>query len=405
MVIAVLLTLSLTDGSKVKALIAICIGFLIALIGLDPVSSVNRFTFGSLELSDGIDIALIVMALFAIPEAVRNLAVHMTAPEKSALVVQGGVWMSREDWKHSSGPFVRGSFIGFLCGLIPGLGPTLGAFASYLTEKNFAARKGRPFGSGRIEGVAGPEAANNAAVGGAMVPMLTLGIPGSATTALLLFVFIMYGLQPGPTLMTENAGLVWTIIAAMYIGNVMLLILNLPLVKVFIQLLKIPPTLLYASVLSFVVVGAYALSFNFLSLLFLFAIGLLGLAMEHYDIPFDSHSPRRCAGSAAGKESAPSPPTVRRELADLLSAAHQHCAVGSAGSRPGDDSGAAKARHVHRGVGRPPHPFRHGGVTTSPTASEDFEHSGSRFWPANQQRRTGGSGRPDNSAAMARKRQ
>ena len=180
----------------------------------------------------------------------------------------------------------RGTLVGFFSGLLPGLGPTLGTFASYSLEKRVARReRRRMFGKGAIEGVAGPETANNAGVGAAMIPMLTLAVPGSATTALLLFVFQMYGLQPGPQLFDSDADLVWTIVASMLVGNTMLLVLNLPMVKVFVQLLKVPPPLLYAGVLAFTVIGAYALTFSVFSLLLLLGLGLLGYVMQENGFP------------------------------------------------------------------------------------------------------------------------
>jgi putative tricarboxylic transport membrane protein len=168
--------------------------------------------------------------------------------------------------------------------VLPGIGPSLAAFLSYGLEKRLS-KHPEQFGRGAIEGVAGPETANNAGVGGAMVPLFTLGIPGSATTALLLFVFMMYGLQPGPQLMDTNPELIWAIIASMYIGNTMLLVLNLPLVGLFAQILKTPPAMLYSGVIAFSVLGAYALNFNVFDLLMLLGFGLVGYLMQRYGFP------------------------------------------------------------------------------------------------------------------------
>lgn len=283
MVLALSMTTSLTTGSKLKALMATLFGMAIAIVGIDPQASVPRFTFGSLALNDGINFALVAMALFAIPEALTQLSSGRTRIGQMQKV-QGRVWMDRSEWRRSVGPYGRGSVIGFLSGLLPGIGPTLGSFVSYVTEKKLSRRKSE-FGHGAIEGVAGPESANNAGVGGAMVPMLALGVPGSATTALLLFVFMMYGLQPGPLLFQTNTELVWTIIASMYIGNAVLLVLNLPLVKAFIQLLKVPPALLYTGVLAFTVLGAYALSYNLFNMVLLLCFGLVGFLMQRYEFP------------------------------------------------------------------------------------------------------------------------
>lgn len=282
MLLALMMASTLTTGSRLKAALATLIGLAVGVIGLDPQTGTPRQTFGMLPLQDGIDFAIFAMALFAIPEAMNNLCNRGRAAEP--MKVQGRKWMSREDWRRSSGPYARGSVLGFLIGLLPGIGPSLAAFMSYVMEKRLSKRK-EEFGKGAIEGVAGPEAANNAGVGGAMVPLLSLGIPGSATTALLLFVFMMYGLQPGPLLFQNNSGLVWAIIASMYVGNVVLLALNLPLVGVFVKLLSIPGAMLFSGVLAFVVLGAYALGFSLFSMLTLLAFGVIGFFMEEFDVP------------------------------------------------------------------------------------------------------------------------
>ncbi|MGH3327007.1 MAG: tripartite tricarboxylate transporter permease [Streptomycetales bacterium] len=283
MVFALSMASTLTTGSTLKALIATLFGLAVAVIGIDPQTSVPRLTFGILPLNDGVDFALFAMALFAVPEALTNLC-RRGSEAGQMQRIQGRVWMSREDWRRSIGPYGRGSVIGFLIGVLPGIGPTLGSFMSYVAEKRISRRR-EEFGKGAIEGVAGPEAANNAGVGGAMVPLLTLGIPGSATTALLLFVFMMYGLQPGPLMFRSDPGLVWAIIASMYVGNVVLLLLNLPLVGVFVRLLKIPTALLFSGVLSFTVLGAYALSFDLFNMLLVLIFGMVGFLMQRYGFP------------------------------------------------------------------------------------------------------------------------
>lgn len=282
MLLALMMASTLTTGSRLKAVLATLLGLAVGVIGLDPQSGTPRETFGVLELQDGIDFAIFAMALFAVPEAINNLCRRGKA--EVPMEVQGTPWMSREDWRRSRGPWGRGAVLGFLIGVLPGVGPSLAAFMSYVMEKRISKRKDE-FGKGAIEGVAGPEAANNAGVGGAMVPLLSLGIPGSATTALLLFVFMMYGLQPGPLLFESDPGLVWAIIASMYVGNAMLLVLNLPLVGVFVKLLAIPTPLLFSGVLAFVVLGAYALGFSLFSMLLLLVFGVIGFFMEEVGIP------------------------------------------------------------------------------------------------------------------------
>jgi len=283
MLLALTMVSNLTTGSALKALISTLFGLSIAMVGIDPQTSVQRFTFGIPYLSDGIDFALIAIALLALPEAFANMAARPGHHDETQRI-QGSIWMTREDWRRSLGPYGRGSVLGFLIGVLPGIGPSLASFLSYGMEKRLS-KHPEEFGRGAIEGVAGPETANNAGVGGAMVPLFTLGIPGSATTALLLFVFMMYGLQPGPQLFDTNPQLIWAIIASMYIGNVMLLVLNLPLVGVFAQLLKTPPAMLYSGVIAFSVLGAYALNFNTFDMLMLFGFGLVGYVMQRYGFP------------------------------------------------------------------------------------------------------------------------
>lgn len=283
MLLALSMVSSLSTGSALKALIATLFGLSLSMVGIDPQSSVPRLTFSVLNLSDGLDFALIAIALFAVPEALMNMA-RREADTTEQQRIQGPIWMSREDWRRSIGPYGRGSVLGFLIGVLPGIGPSLAAFLSYVMEKRLS-KHPEEFGRGAIEGVAGPETANNAGVGGALVPLFTLGIPGSATTALLLFVFMMYGLQPGPQLFDTRPDLIYAIIASLYIGNVMLLILNLPLVGLFAKLLKTPAVPLYTGVAAFAVLGAYALNFNTFDLFLLLGFGIVGYLMQRYDFP------------------------------------------------------------------------------------------------------------------------
>ena len=284
MLLALSMVSSLTTGSALKALIATLFGLSLAMVGIDSQTSVPRFTFDVLYLNDGIDFALLAIALFALPESLLNLAQRYTGPPPEPEKIEGSILMSREEWRSSVGPWGRGSALGFFIGVLPGIGPSLASFLSYVMEKRISRDPDR-FGKGAIEGVAGPEAANNAGVGGALVPLLTLGIPGSATTALLLFVFMMYGLQPGPQLFDTNPQLVWAIIASLYIGNAMLLVLNLPLVGVFARLLKMPAVLLYTGIMAFAVLGVYALNFSQFDLLMLLGFGIVGYLMQRYGFP------------------------------------------------------------------------------------------------------------------------
>ena len=279
MLLALLLVSTLTTGSSLKALISTLVGLAIATVGIHPGTGVPRLTFGILELGNGINFVMVAIAVFAVSEAVRELARVGGGVEARQPI--GRITMSREDWRRSAAPWGRGSVIGFVIGVLPGIGPSLASYVSYVVEK--VVSKGRKqFGKGAIEGVAGPEAANNAAVGGAMVPMFTLGIPGSGTTALLLFVFTMYGLQPGPMLFQTNPHIVYGIIASLYIGNVALLALNLPLVGVFAQLLRVPTSLLYLGVIMSGVLGVYTTSFNPFDFVLLFIFSVLGYFMSRY---------------------------------------------------------------------------------------------------------------------------
>lgn len=283
MATALLLASTMSSGSRAKALISIFIGLAVGLVGLDFQAGLPRQTFGMSLLSDGIDFTIFAMALFAIPEAIRNLALGRGAKD----VIQSfgdDTWMTKQDWQRSAMPWARGSVLGFIIGILPGVGPSLASFMSYIMEKRISKRKSE-FGKGAIEGVAGPEAANNAGVGGAMIPLFSLGIPGSATTALLLFVFTMYGLQPGPLIFRDESGLIWTIIASMYIGNVALIILNLPLVGVFVKLLKMPKEILFSSILVLVAIGAYAIEFSLFGLMLLGIFGVIGYLMDKGGIP------------------------------------------------------------------------------------------------------------------------
>ncbi len=284
MILALSMVSSLSQGSALKALIATLFGLVIGTVGTDPQTSVARFTFGTPNLLDGLDFALVAIALFALSEAFRNLAADRSASAAEPQQLRGSLWMTREDWRRSAGPYARGSVLGFLIGVMPGIGPALASFVSYSMERRLS-KHPEEFGKGAIEGVSGPETANNAGTGGAMVPLFTLGIPGSATTALLLSVFIMYGLQPGPQMWQTNPTLLWAIIASMYIGNVMLLVLNLPLVGVWAALLKIPNIPLYTGVVALSVLGAYSLTYSQFSLFLLFGFGIIGYLMQRYDFP------------------------------------------------------------------------------------------------------------------------
>ena len=271
--------------STVRGLTALFLGLAIGLIGLDQITGQARYTGGVPELLDGVEIVLVAVGLFAVAEALH--AVLFEGKVRETENKMSRVTMSKSDWRRSVPAWLRGTAIGAPFGCIPAGGTEIPTFLSYATEKKLAKGENlKEFGSkGAIEGVAGPEAANNASVTAALIPLLTLGIPTSNTTAILLGAFQNYGIQPGPQLFTSSASLVWALIASLYIGNVMLLILNLPLVGLWVKLLKVPKPQLYAGILIFATVGAYGMRQSAFDLFLLYGIGLLGLVMRRFNFP------------------------------------------------------------------------------------------------------------------------
>lgn len=272
-------------NSPLKGVISLLIGLGIGLIGIEQQSGQARFTFGLAPLLDGIDIVVIAMGLFAIGETLYTATYenHLKAGVES---LKGRFWMNKSEWKRSWKPWLRGTAIGFPFGTIPAGGTEMPTFLSYSAERKLAPPEvQKEFGHGAIEGVAGPEAANNAAVTGTLIPLLTLGIPTSATAAIMLAAFQQYNIAPGPLLFDTNPELVWGFIASLYIGNVMLLVLNLPLVGLWVQLLKVPRPLLYGGIVVLATMGAYALRQNWFDLLLLYIVGLMGFLMRRYDFP------------------------------------------------------------------------------------------------------------------------
>ena len=273
---------ALAGRSVAKALVSMCAGLLLGTVGLD-MGGFPRFTFGLVELYEGIDFLIPAIGLFAIAEALDQAGIVRRA-EVQRFEFKGRAWLTREEFRQSVAPWFRGSVLGFVVGVLPGAGATIASFFSYALERRVSRHPER-FGKGAIEGVAGPEAANNASVGGAMVPLLTLGIPGSGTTAVLLGAFMMFGLQPGPLLLERNADVVWALIASMYIGNVMLLILNLPLIRLFVKVIDVRPAILAASVLMLSAVGVYANNGRTFDLWLTLGFGILGYWARRADFP------------------------------------------------------------------------------------------------------------------------
>jgi putative tricarboxylic transport membrane protein len=282
-VLALVTVSSVLGSSLPRGLASLFLGVLIGLVGIDALTGQDRFTFGSPELLDGIDVVVVAVGLFAVGETLY-LAAFLNRRPDTLERVPSRVSMSAEDWQRSWPAWLRGTVIGFPFGSIPAGGAEIPTFISYAVEKRLS-RHSEEFGRGAIEGVAGPEAANNASATGTLVPLLTLGLPTSTTSAIMLAAFQQYGLQPGPLLFENQPGLVWGLIASLYVGNVMLLVLNLPLVGIWVKLLRIPRPQLYAGILVCATLGAYSLRQSAFDLLLLATVGLVGLAMRRFDFP------------------------------------------------------------------------------------------------------------------------
>jgi putative tricarboxylic transport membrane protein len=270
-----------TGTSRAKGLAMAAFGLAIATIGIDPSTGVTRFAFGNVELLGGIGFLEVVIGLFAVAEVMSQVRRGTPDPIRTRF---RDMLLTREDWTRSRMPIARGGLLGFLLGVLPGAGATLASFFSYDVERRLSRHRDE-FGKGAIEGVAGPEASNNAAVNGAFVPTLTLGIPGSGTTAVLLGAFLLFGIQPGPLLLEEQPELVWGLIASFYIGNLILLFLNLPLAPVFASILRLRYELLYPLILLLCFVGAYAIENRLWGVWLAFAFGVIGYFMKRYDYP------------------------------------------------------------------------------------------------------------------------
>jgi putative tricarboxylic transport membrane protein len=284
MALGLAMVVLLAGRSMVKALLAMLVGLWLAGIGTDLFSQTSRFTFGQLELLSGIDFVVVAIGVFAIGEVLGNME-GREMPE--ALPVPKGLrnlLPTLQDLKDCRFAFANGSIVGFLIGVLPGAGSTIASFISYGIEKAVS-RRPHEFGTGVIEGVAAPEGANNSETGGALVPMLTLGIPGSSTTAVLLAALVLWGFKPGPLFISENANLFWGLVASMYIGNLMLLVLNIPLVPLFAQVLRAPVYVLYPVILGISIVGVYSGSGSLFDVWLLAGFGLLGYFMRKLDYP------------------------------------------------------------------------------------------------------------------------
>jgi putative tricarboxylic transport membrane protein len=274
---------SLLGSSQIRGFIALSVGLVLGLVGADLQSGLARLTFGNMSAVEGIETVPVIVAIFALGEALY-IASRYKKVGWNILPMKGKALMTRDDWKRSWKPWIRGTAIGFPLGVIPAGGSEVPTFLSYAVEKNLT-KHPEEFGHGAIEGVAGPEAANNANAAGALVPLLALGLPTSATAAVILVAFQTYQIQPGPTLFLTDGALVWTLIASLFIGNALLLVLNLPLVRVWVQLLKVPRPYLFAGIVTFALLGSYALNTSTFDVQVAIAIGIVGFLFRRYGMP------------------------------------------------------------------------------------------------------------------------
>jgi putative tricarboxylic transport membrane protein len=279
MLLGLTLVSTLSSGPLVKGLIMASLGLFLGTIGADTISGMVRFTFGSYTLMDGLSFIPVIMGLFGIPEVLENIEVRAKQEIYSGRLSK--LLPTLRDWKDSIGAVIRGSLIGFLVGILPGGGPLIASIAAYSTEKKIS-RHPEEFGYGAIEGVAAPEAANNSASQGAFIPLLVLGIPSNATMAVIMGALLMNGVKPGPLMIQQHPALFWGVIGSMYVGNAMLLLLNLPLVGMWVQLLRTPYFILFPIILLFTIIGSYSLNNNAFDVIIMLSFGGVGYLMRKF---------------------------------------------------------------------------------------------------------------------------
>jgi len=273
------LVVYLSRGSAVKAMVMAVFGLLIGTIGTDPRSGETRFTFGIFSLMDGVGIVPVAMGLFGIAEVLENIEIGLSSEREIYKQKLKGLLPNLEDWKRSFGSIMRGSLIGFFIGILPGPSGIIGSFASYAAEKKLS-RYPERFGAGVIEGVAGPESANNAASTSSFIPLLALGIPGNVIMALIMGALMIHGIQPGPLFISGNPELFWGVVASMYIGNVMLIVLNLPMIGLWVKVLKIPYTILFPLIVLFCLIGVYTVNNSVADIYIMLFFGILSFLMR-----------------------------------------------------------------------------------------------------------------------------
>ncbi|OYD07864.1 tripartite tricarboxylate transporter permease [Paludifilum halophilum] len=273
---------SLSMGNMTKGFISMSVGLLLSTVGIDLQSGVYRFTFGLPQLSEGIDFLVVIIGIYAVGEVLYNyLSIDKPLGKKKRV---GEKWITKEQWKRSKWPMIRSGPLGFLIGVLPGAGGSIASMLSYTTERQLSKRSDQ-FGKGAIEGVAAPESANNAASVGAMIPLLTMGIPGSGTTAVMLGAVIMLGVKPGPLLFENDPNMVWSLVNSMFIGNILLVMINILLVGLFVKILDTPPKVLYPLILVLAFIGTFTLNYSIVDFYLLMIFGVIGLFMKMLKFP------------------------------------------------------------------------------------------------------------------------
>jgi TctA family transporter len=278
MVFGLVASAGVATGSPLKGLAMVVFGLLLSTIGMDINTGIPRFNFGLVSLMDGISLVVLAMGLFGVTEVVKNIATTNPTLLQEKITVRS-MLPTREDVRQSTAPIARGSFVGLVLGALPGTGPAIASFLAYAIEKRRAKDPSR-FGKGAIEGVVAPEAANNAAAQTAFIPTLMLGIPGSATMAVMLGALIIHGINPGPQMVVEEPRLFWGLVASFFIGNILLVILNIPLIGIWVSMLKIPPKALFSTIIVLVMIGVYGVHYNTFDILLVAIVGVVGYAMH-----------------------------------------------------------------------------------------------------------------------------
>lgn len=285
MTLAFVVSIFMLGGSMLKGVLMIALGLFASTVGMDVITGMERFTFGITNLSGGFDLVAVIMGMFGVSEVILNMEELF---KREVFGKIKGIFPTWRDWRASTVPILRESVVGFFIGILPGAGPVTASFLSYAIERR-SSRHPERFGKGAVEGVAGPEAANNAAVAGSMIPLLSLGLPCNGVLALMMGALIIHGVQPGPTLMAQHPDIFWGVIASLYLGNLMLLILNLPLISVWVQFLRIPYWALFPLILMLCVIGTYSTNLNIFDVWMMIVFGVLGylLRKRNYELgPF-----------------------------------------------------------------------------------------------------------------------